>query len=764
MTANYRVIGQSVRRLDAVEKVTGTAPFTTDIKLPGMLYAKVLRSPYPHARIIDIDTSEAEKLPGVKAVATYKNTPQTLFNGAAGSILTLPPSEPIKDQRIFSPIVRYVGDEVAAVAATSEEIAAEALKLIKVNFEPLPTVYDPLAALEEKAPDVHDNCREGKNITGNAIHLGLGDIDQGLAEADFIVEEQFKVPVQKQAQLETQAAVAQVTPDGKVTVWSTTQTPHPTRIILSNIFSLPQSKIRVLNPPYVGGGFGVRIGLSGKAEPIAVALALKSGRPVQVVYSREEDFIASDTRHAGYITVKLGAKKDGTFTALDVLATLNTGAYASWGMEAPAVLGCMGFAIYRVPHQKYVGFSVYTNTTPAGAARGFGNPQGCFAIESAVDMMAAKLGLDPAEIRLKNIMQVGDKWVLPYECKSTGLAECITKGTKALGWERRGKLNSPGAKKLRGLGLAVGTHCSNAWPWFGDYSNAYLTIQQDGSVLLATGVPDLGTGTSTTLPQIAAEALGVKLTDIGITFGDTESTPFEIGSHASRTCYASGTAVVAAAKDVRQQVLTYAAEMLNLPVNSLDMQDSLIFCSDAPDKETTQLTLQKVAAEAHFKNKQFIGVGRIIPENAPPWHAHLAEVEVDTQTGQVTVTKIVAAHDVGKAIHPVVVEGQIQGGALQGMGYALSEEVKYDAKGRQVHNTFGKYMLPTAEDTPEMDVIIVESHDPTGPFGAKGVGECGMVPTAPAIANAVYDATGIRFTEIPLTPERVYQALQRNSK
>ncbi len=771
--SSFNVVGQNVRRLDAVEKASGTAVFSTDFKLPGMLYGKVLRSPYPHARIVNIDTSGAEKLPGVKAVATHKNTPREKFNTSATMTFTVPTYEPVLDQYIFDNVVRYVGDEVAAVAAVSEQVAEEALKLIRVEYEPLPAVFDPLEAMSPEAPVIHE-CATGKNIPGEIIRIPFGDIEKGLAESDVIIEEHFKVPVQKQVQMETQAAVAQVGADGKITVWSTTQTPHPSRMILSKVFGVPHSKIRVLNPPYVGGGFGVRIGLSAKAEPIAVALAMLARKPVKVVYSRKEDFIASDTRHGGYVTVKLGARKDGAFHAIQMKGILNAGAYCSFSCETPGVLGAMGLAVYRIPHQYYYGHSVYTNTTPSGAMRGFGNPQAMFAIESVVDMMAEKLGMDPLELRLKNIMRVGDPWCLPYKCSSTGLAQCIERGARSIGWERRGKLNRPGDKKLRGIGMGVGTHVSNAWPFCVDYDNAYVTIQQDGSVHLAAGVPDIGTGTSTTLPQFVAEVLGVRLDQVSMAFADTLTTPFDIGSHASRTCYAAGTAVVAAARDARKQILDYAADFLKVAPEGLDIKDSVIYVTGpnvgaecagtgvcrAGGGERTSVTLKELAYHAHLRNKQFIGVGRIVPDNAPPWHAHFAEVEVDTETGQVRVIKMAAAHDVGKAINPGIVEGQIEGGVLMGVGYALSEEIRYDEKGRQLQDSIHKYMLPTAEDRPEIDAIIVEAEDPTGPFGAKGVGETGLVPTAGAVANAVYNAAGIRLKEIPLTPEKVFRALQ----
>ncbi len=759
----YNVVGHSVRRLDALEKATGTGTFASDYSLPGMLYAKVLRSPHAHAKIISIDTSQAEKLPGVKAVATYKNTPRVKFNTSATMTFTVPAMEPVLDQYLFDNVVRYVGDEVAAVAATSEKIAAAALELIKVEYELLPAVFDPLKAMEADAPVIHDGCKEGKNIPGDIVKIPYGDVEKGLAESDVVIDETFKLPVQKQVQMETQAAVARVSNDGKITVWSSTQTPHPSRMILAHVFSVPISKVRVLNPPYVGGGFGVRIGLSAKAEPIAVALAMKAKKPVKLVYDRKEDFIASDTRHAGYVSVKLGAKKDGTFHAMDLKGILNAGAYCSFSCETPGVLGAMGLAVYRIPNQHYYGHSVYTNTTPAGAMRGFGNPQAMFAIESAVDMMAEKLGFDPLQLRLKNIMQAGDPWCLPYPCSSSGLAECMEKGAASIGWERRGSLNRPGAKILRGIGVGVGTHVSNAWPFCVDYDNAYITVQQDGSVLLASGVPDIGTGTSTTLPQLAAEALGVNFDQVSLTFGDTETTPFDIGSHASRTLYAAGTAVVAAANDARKQILAYAGEYLEVAPEKLELNDSIIYVTGQDECDARKVHLKDLAYHAHLRNKQFIGVGRIVPENAPPWHAHFAEVEVNTDTGQVKVAKLTAAHDVGRAVNPVIVEGQIEGGVLQGIGYALSEEIKYNEKGKQLNDSIHKYMLLTAEDVPEVDAIIVEANDRSGPFGAKGVGETGLVPTAGAIANAVYNATGIRFKEIPITEEKMYRALHEKA-
>ncbi|QGP91216.1 Putative xanthine dehydrogenase molybdenum-binding subunit XdhA [Neomoorella glycerini] len=758
--AKYQIVGRGISRLDALEKVTGKATYTTDITLPGMLYAKVLRSPHPHARIIKIDTSKAEALPGVKAVLTYRNTPRVPFNAAATSTYTIPPLAAVKDQYLFDDVVRYVGDEVAAVAAVSEEIARAALDLIEVEYEILPAVYDPLEALKPEAPLLHPHCTK-KNIAGDILQFGLGDIATGLAAAEIVVEATYKLPVQKQGQLETQAAVAALTGDGKLTIWSPTQTPHPTRRIVAEIFKLPLSKVRVLNPPYVGGGFGVRIGLSAKAEPIAAALALATGRPVKVVYDRQEDFIASDTRHAGYITVKLGLSKDGIFQALYMQAIMNGGAYCSWSADVPGAIGSRGLTIYRVPHSRFEGYSVYTNTTPAGACRGFGAPQPTFAVEMTVAKAAAILGIDPLELRLKNIITPGDTWVAPFPCLSSGLRECLIKGAEKIGWEKRRELaagHAGSGRYKRGLGVAVGNHISSAFPFQTDYSNVYLSLQPDGTIQLASGVVEMGTGTKTTLAQIAAEVLEVEVEDIAVSLGDTEMVPYDVGSQASRSCYAAGMATLQAARDLKEQILTYASEKWQIPKEKLIWQKATILSRDDPGK---QITLKELAADADFHNRQLATIGQNASQNALSWHAHFAEVEVDTATGSIKVIRLVAAHDMGKAINPEIVRGQIQGGAVMGLGYTLGEEITYDPQGRQLQDSYHKYMLPTAVDVPEMETIVVEAGEPTGPFGARGVGENAVAPVAPAVASAVFQATGVHFTELPLTPERVWRALLR---
>ena len=425
-----------------------------------------------------------------------------------------------------------------------------------------------------------------------------------------------------------------------------------------------------------------------------------------------------------------------------------------------AVLGVTNISIYQIPNVLYDGLCVYTNTTTAGAMRGFGNPQGNFAVESTVDMMAERLGMDPMELRLKNVMTPYAPWLPPYPCATCGLAECMEKGAEKIGWTDRDRLQkTTDSKKVRGIGMAAGTHLSNSWPFAVEFDNAYLTVMEDGSANLAVGVPDMGQGIATTLSQVAASSLGIPMDQVSIVFGDTASTPYDIGSHASRTLYSAGTAVEAAGRDAKQKILEFTAEQLKADLKTLTLENGMISVNGEPC-----MTIGEAAHLIHRANRQIIGIGQTVPFNAPPWHAHFAEVEVDLETGQTEVLRLAAAHDVGRAINPDIVEGQIHGSVLQGIGYALSEQIVYDKKGRQAQDSFHKYYLPTILETPDIDVILVETNEPSGPFGAKGVGECGLVPTAAAIANAVYHATGIRFHEIPITEEKMLEAIKKEKE
>lgn len=742
-------VGKNIPRNDGYDKATGRGIYTHDIFLPRMLYTKVLRSPYAHAMVTSIDISEAEAMPGVRAVSTFLNTTMKLFNTSATMVTTNPGVEPVKDQTIFTGEPKYIGDEIAAVAADTEAIAEEAIKRIKVEYEVLPAVMDPLEAIKEDALDVHPGLCEQKNICGEPVEILFGEPEKGFAEADLVVEASVTLPRVKQAQMETHAAVASYKADGTLEVYSTTQTPHPTKMILAYTFDLPESKVWVKNPPYVGGGFGVRIGISGKAELIASALSIRCHRPVKYVYTREEDFIASDTRHGGYLKGRLGVKKDGTFVALDTTAWLNTGAYATFGVELLGVCGACGTAgTYHVPNLHYSGYPVYTHQETAGAFRGFGTPQGTFLVETLVDAAAKKLGMDPVKLRLMNTMREDDQNWFPFSVGSIGLNECLEKAAKEIGWEEKRNEKKSGVIR-RGVGIACGTHVSNAAPFCVDYNTATLRIEQDGSMLVSTGIPEIGPGSTTALLQVAADVMGIPFDRITMQYGDTKAGPFDIGSHATRTLYTVSQVIDKAGTELKQDILNYAAQFLEVEASSLSLEDGVISGGGK------SITLSKLAYEGHLRGKQFIASANLVPPNSLPWYAQTAEVEVDMETGVVKVLKVAAAHDVGKVVNPRLAEGQIEGGVLQGVGYACREEMTYvDNKGFY-NDGFHKYMLPTADDYPEIVSILVESKDPKGIFGIKGIGEVGVCPTAPAIVSAVENATGIRFYEIPMTPGRV---------
>ena len=765
-----KYVGKNIPRNDGFDKATGLGQFTMDVSMPHMLYARVLRSPYAHAKVVKIDTSAAEALPGVVTVCTFENTTNKPFNTSATMVTTPRPAEPVRDQTIFTDEPKYIGDEVAAVAAETEAIAAEAIKRIKVEYEVLPAVYDPVEALKPDSPEVQPlyGSKEHHNVCGEIVRVTFCEhepysdeaLERGFAQADVIVDADIKLPRVKQCQMEVHAAVASYKANGTLEIISTTQTPTPTKMIVAYAFDLPESKVRVRNPPYLGGGFGVRIGISGKAELLAAALSMKALRPVKIVYSREEDFIASDTRHGGYMHARLGAKKDGTFVALDTTAKLNTGAYCTFGVELLAVCGVCGTAgTYHIPYLRYMGYPVYTNQQTAGAFRGFGTPQGTAVVEACVDKLAKVLDMDPIRLRKMNTMKPDDKNFFPFSVGSVGTNECLDKAAAEIGWyEKRGKVQT--GNKRRGVGIACNTHVSNAAPFCVDYNAVNMIIEQDGSLRINTAIPEIGPGSTTALIQVACDLLGVPFETTTMIFGDSAAAPFDIGSHATRTLYSVSQVMEDAAAELKADILSYAAgkDFLDTDASALTLENGII------SGNGKEMTLKALAYEAHLKGKQFLVSKCKVPDNSLPFAAQAAEVEVDMELGLVKVLKIAAAHDVGKVINPRLCEGQVEGGVLQGVGWAVREEMTYE-EGKGFYNTgFHKYMLPTADDHPEIISILVESNDPKGTFGMKGIGEVGCIPTLPAIFSAVEDATGVRFEEAPLTPDRVLAGLKAAGK
>lgn len=759
-----KYVGQSIPRNDGFDKVTGRGLFTFDVNVPRMVYAKVLRSPYAHAKVLSIDTSEAEALPGVRAVCTFENTTNKVWNGAAPMFITPLPHKPVLDQTIFIDEPKYIGDEVAAVAADTEAIAEQAVKLIKVEWQELPAVYDPLEAIKPESPEVQPKFAnpDFHNICGGPIVLEFGgDPTSAFDQCDAVVEYDVTLPRVKQAQMEPHGAVATYNPDGRLEVICTTQSLYPTKMILAEALDIPVSKVTVKNAPYVGGGFGVRIGLSGKAEILAAALSMKCFRPVKLIYTREEDFTCSDSRHGGYLKCKLGAKADGTFVAIDTQAWLNTGAYATFGTDLVGVCGACGTAgAYEIPNFRYTGWPVYTNQMTAGAMRGFGTPQGNAVVEPAIELMAEKLGMDPIELRKKNSTRENTKNWFPFPPGSCGTNECLDKAAAAIGWyDKHGKADQQTGRIRRGVGISAGTHVSNAAPFCVDYNTVILRIERDGTLFVNSSIPEIGPGSTTACLQVAADLIGVPYKDAVMKFGDTDAAPFDIGSHATRTLYTVSYVMADAGKKLRKDIFDWVGPKLGIAPENLDMTDGIITCDG---KQVA--TLADMASQAHLEGKQFLASSCQVPPNCLPFYAQAAEVEVDMETGMVKVIKVAAAHDVGKAVNPPLCRGQIEGGVLQGVGYAVREEMTY-VEGKGFYNKgFHSYMLPTADDRPEIESILVENPDPSGVFGIIGIGECGVNPTLAAIGNAVADATGVRFHEFPLTPGRVLAGLKAAGK
>ncbi len=756
-----KYVGKDIGRKDGYDKATGRGLFTSDIFLPRMTYAKVLRSPYAHAKVLSIDTSEAEALPGVVAVASFKNTTNKLFNCAAPMFLTPPPHQCVLDQTVFTDTPKYIGDEIAAVAAETVEIAEKAVKLIKVEYQELPAVYDPLEAMKPDAPKVQPECANPQfnNICGGPIELAFGgDVDEAFKKCDVIAEYELVLPRVKQAQMETHGAVATYNPDGHLEVICTTQAPYPTKYILAEAFDLPYSHVTVKNPPYVGGGFGVRIGISGKAEAIAAALSMKCFRPVKYIYTREEDFTCSDSRHGGYLKMKLGATKDGKIIAQDGFAALNTGAYATFGVDLLGVCGACGtLGTYNIPNARYLGWPVYTNQETAGAMRGYGSPQGCSMVEPCIEILAEKLGMDSIELRKMNTTKEGDQNWFPYWPEGVYTTnECLDiAAEKSDYYKKHGKAKEQTGRYRRGIGIATCTHVTNAGPFCVEHNTVTARIEADGTLLVNGTFPEIGPGTSTAALQVACELIGTTFDDARLAFGNTDLTGFDVGSHATRTIYTVSKCLEALAPKLRAQIFQYVADTRKLPLDKLDMAESIITCDG---KEV--VTLKEIALEAHLGGRMFIETTNTTPPGLLPKYAQTAEVEVDVETGMVRCLKVVAPHDVGRAVNPPLCRGQIEGGVLQAVGYALTEEMTYQ-EGKGFYNkNFHSYMEPTADSRPEIEAILVEHPENNGTLGIIGIGEIGIIPTLAAINNAVYDATGVRFHEFPLTPERVLNGLK----
>ncbi|MFQ5911887.1 MAG: xanthine dehydrogenase family protein molybdopterin-binding subunit [Nitrospinota bacterium] len=758
MRESFSVLGKPIPSIESREKSMGMGEYVTDVVLPGMLWGKILRSPLPHARILHVDTSRALAHRGVKAVLT------------GGDLPPIPIGHNIHDEKILAADkVRYAGDEVAAVAAVDLDAAEEALELIRVEYEELPFVIDPIVAMADGAPRIHEAER---NIAKEGV-IARGDVDRAMKEADAVVEETFWTSAAHQCYMEPMAAVAEFDTNGRLTLHLGIQDPWIVKHDYAAPLQMDAGDIRVVHT-FIGGGFG-----SKKMQClhlIAAWLARKAGRPVRIDNTREEEFLATHPRVPMKIWTRLGARRDGAFLAKDADFIADNGAYTN---EALAITGIASYRmdnLYRLPNVRARYRLVYTNKFPTGGYRGFGNPQGAFALESAIDMLAERLGMDPAVMRMKNFVQSGDVTVHGWKLGSVGVQDCLERAEAESGWsQKRDAGGVPKDGKYRGIGVACCLHTSGFRGSFKDFdgSSATVRVDEDGRAYLLTGEVDLGQGSRTLFSQIVAEELGVGMEDIRVSGVDTDLTPMCLGAFATRTTTVGGHAVIRAARNAKEKILAHAAGELECRPEDLELHDGSIFVKGSPDRS---VAFRAVARSMVLTQggKPILGEGNFVPADvvipdsetrfgnssiAYPFAAQVAEVEVDAETGEVRVIQMWAAHDSGRILNRLTAEGQVEGGVLQGVGWALMEEFKFEG-GRVANPNFYDYRVPTMSDFLPIHVDFVDNIEPRGPYGAKGLGEPCIVPTAAAIANAVSHAIGARVTSLPITAEKVLELLR----
>jgi xanthine dehydrogenase molybdenum-binding subunit len=755
--ATLGAVGRRAPRVDATAKVTGASRYVDDLSLPGMLYARLHRSTEAHAEVVRVGAEAALALPPTVAVLSSDNLARLLgplppFDPACHDFERPDPYSPEPgDARLLGGVVRFVGEPVAAVAASSDAAARRAAGLLEVEYRSLPAVLDVERALDDGAPRLHADAPG--NLAAR-VELRSGDVDGALRAAAAVVERRYETSKQKQAQLEPTCCVADPTPDGGVTVWAPMQSPHRARHTLAHLFGLRLSQVRVIAPA-IGGAFGKGDALT--AEPYAVALALATGRPVKLRFSRTDDFVGTESRHPAIVRVTAGFGPDGALLALRARALLDAGAYRSHSPRIAAILAKQLVVPYGIAHADVVVDVVFTNTPTSGAFRGYGGPQAAFPLEQLVDLGAEAAGVDPADVRVA-MLRAAER---DRPGARADLLECIRRGREAIGWDAardRARATGRGGPR-RGVGMAVVTWKSGIAdkPGALDQSAASVLVNDDGSFDVLSAACDLGTGVTTALAQIAADAIGVPLESVRVSGPDTASTPFDSGAFASRSLYRNGQAVQRAAAQAREKILAYAGEVLEAAPADLELAGGRVAVSGAPDRG---IELRRLLLRGLFEGRDLHGHGQTSLTAAPTSAAQFAEVEVDMETGQVRVLRLVAVQDVGRAINPTIVEGQIQGAAHQGLGYALSEALVVDSStGAALTGSYMDYRLLTVADGPLVEAIMVEHPDPTGPFGAKGVGEPSIIVTAPAVANAIRHATGASVTRLPMTPEAVHRAI-----
>jgi putative selenate reductase molybdopterin-binding subunit len=767
-----RIVGKPVAKVDAIKLAKGNPAFTDDVDLTGTLIAKVLYSPHAHARIVSIDDSKARALPGVHAVLHHGNVPRVRYASGGQSY----PNPLPYDQVSFDDKVRFVGDRVAAVAADTEEIALAAIDLIDVTYEVLPAVFDENEAILDGAPVIHDepDMEGAVDASHNLVHhlkADTGNVEDGFAVADRVFEQTLRVHQVHATPIETHVAISAWDSDERLVITSSTQVPFHVRRMIAPLLDLPVKRIRIIKPR-IGGGFGVKQEML--VEDIVAHLTIATGRPVRLELTREEEFMSSRTRHPQTVTFKTGVDADGKLTAQEMRIVANTGPYGTHGLTVQMVTGLRGLSSYNCPVKKFDCKVAYTNIPVPGAYRGYGAPQALYALEAHMEDIAFALDMDPIEFRRLNWTDVGDPLDIAQQLgegdqdasvmplvTSSGLEEAVLQGQRAVDWDRR---DDPAWKQpadrpsiRRGLGFAMAMH-GTAIPGL-DMGGASLKINDDGSFNLLVGATDLGTGSDTVLAQIAAEVVGVATDDIIVYASDTDMTPFDTGAYASSTTYISGMAAKRAAEQVREQIIERAAEMLEADAASIDLYEGQAW---TPDGRSVSLETIALSTLHQAGQHQIMATASYVsPESPPPYAAQFAEVEVDVETGQVTVNQLVMAVDCGVPINPVTASGQVEGGMVQALGYGHCEEMVYDEDGRMLNPQFGPYKIYRADEMPRLEAILVQTMEASGPFGAKAIAEIPKDGVAPAIRNAIADATGVRIANIPFTPERVWNALQQ---
>jgi len=775
MEDQFHIVGKITPRKDAIARVTGRELYSVDIVLPRMLYGRIVASPYAHARIRNIDPRPAQALGAV--VITWDDVPHVRFNQR---IVTVP-AVLHRDTTVLADKVRRLWEPVAAVAAETEALAEKAARAVRVEYEPLPVLTDPIEAMRPGAVPIHETVLWGdkeipiENNIACMRQIEEGDVDRAFAEADVVVEGTFRTHKIYHMQLEPKTAVCRPEPDGGLTVWATTQSIHNVRILLGQIFGIPLSKINVIRIP-VGGTFGSSIQMN-TPIPICAALALKAGRPVKLSLTREEDFY----EHVDYpvqVHLKLAARADGTLLGAEMELVTDIGAH---NIQPYSFLGvCVGWlvSLYRLPNVRYKGIAVYTNKTPSCAKRGFGNPQITFVVESLMDELANRLGLDPVELRRKNYVGLGDTFwgqgpLVRSIVQSDGVPELLEEGKRIIGWDRRQPPEAKTGRYRRGIGMARGFHTSSAGaPQPGDvidYSGAMVKVNQDGSVDVITAVMDHGGGTLEAIAKLVAEVLCVPLEKVNIAAAGTTTTVYDVVTHATRGVYAGGGAAVRAAQKVRQELLETAARYLNVMPDALtirldeDLGQGVIYAPSIPER---RMTIAEVATRCWTESwKTIAAVESYRPTSCPPaYMTAFVEVEVDTWTGVIRTVRAALGSDCGTVINPDLAAGQLEGGLHIGAGFALYEDNLWDEQGRTLSRGYMvDAKIPGVCESPTVDNLVTyfaHTYEPTGPLGAKGIGEAASNPVAAAYANAVYNAIGVRFYELPITPEKVLAALK----